>query len=283
MVEQQPQQARFIDAHVHGFPDKLFDAIWAYFVKNYWNIKERVYSEEVVDFVVKQGATYLSLLNYAHKDGISRKLNDWSNQFGKPRENVLTFGTIHPGDPYLEEELERVLSPFGLDFKGLKLQILVTDFDPATKKLDPMYEALIEHDKILVMHVGTGPIANDHVGFEKFKPVLESYPNLKLQIPHLGCFEYNEFLPLALDYHLVYFDTAMVLIDHDLFPVKGAAQDPTIDQLLEIQDRVMFGSDFPNIPYDYSVSIKSIMELPVDDRVKEKILFKNALSFYNLK
>ena len=48
------------------------------------------------------------------------------------------------------------------------------------------------------------------------------------------------------------------------------------------QDRVMFGSDFPNIPYDYSVGIQSIMDLPVNDRVKEKIFVKNALTFYSM-
>ncbi|MFX0102019.1 MAG: amidohydrolase family protein [Candidatus Hodarchaeota archaeon] len=282
MAEEQVQQVKFIDAHVHGFPDKLFDAIWSHFIKNYWNIHIRMYSDEIVRFIENQGGLYLTLLNYAHKPGISRDLNDWSYKFGKSRENVLSFGTIHPDDPYLDEELERVLSPDGLDLKGLKLQILVTDFDPTTKRLDSMYESLIKHGKILVMHVGTGPIANEHVGIDKLRPVLDSYPELNLQIPHLGCFEYDDFLPLALDYPSIYFDTAMVLIDHDLFPVKGAEQDPGIDQLLEIQDHVMFGSDFPNIPYDFSIGIESILQLPVDEPVKEKILFKNALSFYNI-
>ena len=35
-----------IDAHVHGFPNPLFDAIWKYFEKNYWSI---LYPEEIED------------------------------------------------------------------------------------------------------------------------------------------------------------------------------------------------------------------------------------------
>lgn len=273
---------KFVDAHVHGFPDKLFDAIWDYFIHNYWNINYKLYSEDVVKFIQKQGAKYLNILNYGHKPGISRDLNNWSYDFGKNKESVLSFGTIHPEDSYYEEELERILSPNGLDLKGIKLQILVTDFDPEIQKLDLMYETLIEYDKILVMHAGTGPGANEHVGIQHVKPVMERFPKLKLQIPHMGSYEYSEFFDLCRNYPNVYLDTAMIFIDHKLFYDKFD-ENTTFDDLLDIQDRIMFGSDFPNIPYDYSKSIESIINLPVPEDVKSKIFYKNAINFYNLK
>nr|MDO8114131.1 amidohydrolase family protein [Candidatus Sigynarchaeota archaeon] len=274
------KQYKFIDAHVHGFPDRLFDAIWTFFTKNYWPV-HKTYADQLGPFLSGKGVTNYTILNYAHKPGISRDMNTWTSEFGKHHPDALCFGTIHPGDAYFREELQRVLARDQLNLRGLKLQILVTDFDPGIQQLDPMYEALVEHGKILVMHVGTGPGANEHVGIKKLRPVLERFPNLKLQIPHLGCFEYMEFFDLVKDYPSIYFDTAMVLVQHLPFPDRFN-KETMLDALLEIQDHVMFGSDFPNIPYDYDLSLASIEDLPVDLKVKEKLWWKNAVKFYGL-
>jgi predicted TIM-barrel fold metal-dependent hydrolase len=272
---------QFIDAHVHGFPDRLFDAIWAYFIKNYWPINYKYYTAQVANYLMNQGASHYTILNYAHKPGISKAMNSWTRDFSIAHPEALCFGTIHPDDPYLVEEIERALAPGQLDLRGLKLQLLVTDFDPGTKNLDPMYEALVKHKKILVMHVGTGPGANEHVGIKKLRPVLERFPNLKLQLPHLGCFEYRAFFDLVKTYPEIYFDTAMILVKHRVFAdLYGTAF--TLEDLLEIQDHVMFGSDFPNIPYSYEKAIESIMSLPVKADTREKLLWKNASRFYEL-
>lgn len=270
-----------IDAHVHGFPDPLFDAIWRYFIKNYWPINYKLYADQASRFLIDKGVSRYTILNYAHKPGISREMNDWTYAFGQQHPDALCFGTIHPQDSYLAEEIERVLAADQLDLNGIKLQLLVTDFDPDIRELDPVYEALIHHGKILVMHSGTGPGANEHVGIKKLLPVLERYPDLRLQVPHLGCYEYLEFFDMVKDHSAVYFDTAMVLMHHGIFSDRFD-MDTMLDALLDIQDHVMFGSDFPNIPYDYTLALKSIKDLPVDDDVKEKIAWKNAARFYGL-
>ncbi|NMC05372.1 MAG: amidohydrolase [Candidatus Lokiarchaeota archaeon] len=275
------QLARIIDAHVHGFPDRLFDAVWAFFMKNYWPIKYKLHASEIALFLKSKGVLHYTVLNYAHKPGISRDMNTWTHEFSLAHPEALCFGTIHPDDPYMVEELERALSPGQLDLRGLKIQLLVTNFDPGIRALDAMYETLVQHGKILVMHSGTGPGANEHVGIRKLRPVMERYPALHLQVPHLGSFEYKEFFDLARDYKNVYFDTAMIMIKHRLFPDKfGKAF--TVDDLLGIQDRVMFGSDFPNIPYDYDLAINSITSLPASEAVREKMLWRNAARFYGL-
>ncbi len=273
---------KFIDAHVHGFPNRLFDAVWEFFRSHYWEIKYPLYSDEIVTYLIERGALYFPLLNYAHKSELSREMNRWSYDFGNKNKNVISFGTIHPEDSYFEEEIEYILSPKGLNLVGLKLQILVTDFNPGIRKLDLMYETLIKYNKILVMHIGTGPGRNKHVGFKNIRPVLERYPNLKLQIPHLGSYENKRFFNLIKDYPLIKFDTAMMLVGHGLFPDELIRAG--LDDLVEIQDHIMFGSDFPNIPYSYDKSIKSILDLPqpITKEIKDKILYKNAIKFYNL-
>ena len=102
---------RIIDAHVHGFPNRLFDAIWTYFEKNYWKIYKKYYFEEIVPFLSHHNVDYFTLLNYAHKSNISRELNDWTYNMSQKYENIFAMGTIHPQDSYFAEELERILSP----------------------------------------------------------------------------------------------------------------------------------------------------------------------------
>ncbi|MHA1371234.1 MAG: amidohydrolase family protein [Promethearchaeota archaeon] len=273
---------KFIDAHVHCFPDKLFRAIWNYFINNYWDIKYQMRANEVIEFLMDKGAKNIVVLNYAHRPNISRDMNDWTFQFSRTSDKIIGLGTIHPDDKYFHDEIERILSPDKLDLAGIKLQILVTNFKPNIPKLEFMYEKLIEHDKVLVMHVGTGPAANEHVGIKHLYPVLECYPELKLQIPHLGAFEYQEFFDLAREHDSIYFDTAMMFIDHGLFP-DNFIETMSWDDIEEMQDRIMFGSDFPNIPYDYSRALASIAALPVKDAVKDKIFLENAEEFYSIK
>ena len=194
---------RIIDSHIHGFPDRLFEAIWEYFEQNYWHNEVNMHFEEIVRFLPTQGITKFTILNYAHKPEISRSLNDWTYSMGKKFPQTIPFGCIHPRDSYFQEEVLRVLDPNQLDLNGFKFQLMVTDFYPNDKALDFMYEKLVEYNKILVFHVGTGPVTDmlinkelkqsPYVGIDKLLPILQSYPKLKLQIPHLGCMETNAF------------------------------------------------------------------------------------------
>ncbi len=285
---------QIIDTHVHGFPDRLFDAIWEYFEKNYWHNEVNLHFDEIVQFLPKQGVNAFTILNYAHKPNISRDLNNWTHSMGKKYSQTIPFGCIHPRDSYFQEEVVRVLSPDQLDLYGFKFQLMVTDFDPDEKTLDYMYEQLIEYNKILVFHVGTGPVTDmllnkdlkpsPHVGIEKLIPILETFPKLKLQIPHLGCMEINAFFDLVADYPQIYFDTSMAL--EFLFGERkgqfSVEVDLSIDRIVELQDNFMFGSDFPNIPHPYSTPLDAVQNLPLNQLIKDKILYKNALKFYTL-
>jgi predicted TIM-barrel fold metal-dependent hydrolase len=284
---------KFIDSHVHAFPPRLFNAIWQYFETNYWTIYEKKHTPDIIPYLSSQGVTYLSLLLYAHKPGIAPELNNWMYHVGVKYKNVIPFGTIHANDLNIREEVDRVLSPTRLDLKGIKLQLMVTDFDPNASNLDPMYEKLIETNKVLVMHVGTGPnpkqllnqnlTISPHVGIKKLYPVLERFPTLKLQIPHLGCMECDEFFNLALDYPSVMFDTAMALefvFRESETPIYS--KEFFLEKFTELQDKIMFGSDYPNLPYPYSHSVASLHELKLDEKIKEKIWITNAQRFYQL-
>ncbi len=66
-----------IDAHVHVFPDRLFKAIWSWFERYAWPIRYQLQASEVIDFLLTRGVSHLVALQYAHKPGMARELNQW--------------------------------------------------------------------------------------------------------------------------------------------------------------------------------------------------------------
>ncbi len=52
--------------------------------------------------------------------------------------------------------------------------------------------------------------------------------------------------------------------------------------MLEFQDRVIFGSDFPNIPYRFESAIRSILDLRLGRTLEEKLFFTNAARLMDL-
>jgi predicted TIM-barrel fold metal-dependent hydrolase len=44
--------------------------------------------------------------------------------------------------------------------------------------------------------------------------------------------------------------------------------------------RIIFGTDFPNLPYAWDREIKHLIELKLPDTALERILGKNAMEFY---
>jgi hypothetical protein len=268
---------KFIDAHSHVFPDRIFDAIWAYFEKNYWHINYRLYGNAIASFFQEQGCEGFTTLNYAHKPDISAFMNEYTAEFAKQHQKAIPFGTVHPLDNNLESIAEKALTTSNL--KGFKLQLLVTDFFIDHERLMPVYNLLRREDKILVVHAGTGPLANEYVGVKYFRRFLEKFGDLRIQVAHLGCYEYAEFFEILSRTPNMIMDSAMVLVDHMLFPARF-----NIDYkiLLNFENQLVFGTDFPNIPYDFSHSYDFLLKQGFDHKFYEKFFYLNAKKFYKI-
>jgi len=87
---------KIIDFHVHLFPDKLFDAIWDSFVKNYnWNIIHRYYYKECIARLRQSGVGTVVYSNYAHRAGIAEGLNRWNVKILEEYEGLYCFAAYH--------------------------------------------------------------------------------------------------------------------------------------------------------------------------------------------
>jgi hypothetical protein len=73
----------------------------------------------------------------------------------------------------------------------------------------------------------------------------------------------------------------MIYIPENVFPERLLKR-PNSEELISYQDRILFGTDFPNIPYDYNLSTKGLLGLDLPKSFYENIFYNNAKSLFNL-
>jgi len=264
---------KLIDFHVHLFPDNFFDAIWKYFAKEYkWNVIYKYYTNKCINFLKIKNVIYIVYSNYAHKTGVAEYLNEWNTTILNQYKGLYCFAAFHPDDKNAIKNAEKILShPKVL---GFKLQLLVQEFYPYYKKLFPLYELIQEKNKRILFHVGTGPAGNQYVGVENFKKLLKHFPDLNANIAHMGGFEYQKFYDLINDHENLYFDTSFSFL-----PELNLKCNLSIESLEKAKDRILYGSDFPNLIRPRQDEINNLLNLGLSQSFYEKIFWENG---YNL-
>jgi predicted TIM-barrel fold metal-dependent hydrolase len=140
---------------------------------------------------------------------------------------------------------------------------------------------LAEAGRPVVLHAGSGPVATAFTGPEPVAELLRRHPGLRLVIAHAGAPEYREFLELAETYPNVGLDTTMAFTD--FFTDMGGEYPP--DLLPRLRDlglsgRVLLGSDFPNIPYDYDHQVEALERLGLGEEWLAAVLWHNAAELF---
>ncbi len=276
----------YIDSHVHFFPPTLFKAIWKFFERpdengniRGWPINYKLPNKELVQFLKAKNVKAFTTLNYAHKKGVAEYINKWTIDFCKEVNNAIPFGTVWPGDENREIYIRELFDIH--DFLGIKTQPLVQNFSVNDEQMDPIYKLIIDRGKWYYIHAGTAPYRNEYVGFKYFVKFIEKYPNIKVIVAHLGAFEYEKFFTILDQYENLYLDTAMVFIKDNIFPERKVKQ-PSMDELISFQDRILFGSDFPNIPYKYENSTQGLLDFNLSRNFYENIFYENAKRLFDL-
>ena len=204
-------------------------------------------------------------------------MNCWTEEFARKNKSTLPFFTIHPEDKDNHLMARELL---GKGFTGVKLQPLVQNFHVADERLIPVYEEIIKHGAWAMLHTGTAPYSNGLVGVKYFRELMKKLPNLKTIVAHMGGYEFEEFFELVEMYPHMRFDTTMIFTETDVFDTSFPNE--MIDRLIKYSDRVLFGSDFPNIPYEYEESINGLLRLNLEEKVYEQIFYKNAERDFNI-
>lgn len=268
-----------VDAHVHVFPDLLFEAVWGWFDRFGWPIRYRLHSEALLDFLFQRGVRHIVALQYAHKPGIARELNRYMVGLTRRYRHITGLATVFPGEPGARDILE---TSFQDGLEGVKLHSHVQCFTMDSPGMHAIYRACSDRAVPLVIHAGREPkspayACDPHAicHWTHVERVLEAYPDLKLVVPHLGADEFDAYRRLQDRFDHLWLDTTMVLADY--LPI---AEPPDIRRLRP--DRLMFGTDFPNIPYAWDRELKRLDALGLDEDARRWILSGTARALYGI-
>lgn len=265
-----------LDAHVHLFPPRVFEAIWRWFDKNAWPVRYKLYSEQVLEFLFSRGVSQVIALHYAHKAGMARALNAYVAELAAKDPRVIGFATAFPG----EEDSPAILrEAFAEGLQGVKLHCHVQAFAPDDPRAEPIYRACVEADRPLLMHAGREPALPEYPAdpyqlcdVDRVEAVLRAYPKLRLCIPHLGANEERDYARLLDRYDNLWLDTTMAVSDY--FPARVPVE------LVEARpDRLMYGTDFPNLPYAWDRELRRLCGMKLTEAQRAGLLGQNARAF----
>jgi hypothetical protein len=198
------------------------------------------------------GVRAFTAMLYPHKPGMARSLNDWGTDFAARTPDCLHTATFF-AEPSAAADVRRALDQGARVFK---CHLQVGDFDPNDPLLDEAWGVLAEARVPVVTHCGSGPVPGRYTGPGPVARLLARHPRLRLVVAHLGMPEYTEFLDLALCHDSVLLDTTMAFTPF----IEGGAPFPAAElpRLRDLGDRVLLGTDFPNIPYPYPDALESL-------------------------
>ncbi|WP_169922749.1 amidohydrolase family protein, partial [Streptomyces lushanensis] len=92
--------------------------------------------------------------------------------------------------------------------------------------------------------------------------------------------EYSDFLALAERYEQVRLDTTMAFTDFSerFAPFPGEAR----GRLADLGDRILLGTDFPNIPYPYAHQLEALERLELGGEWLRAVCHGNGARLFGL-
>lgn len=272
-----------IDVHTHFMPKSVLDKVWHYFdstgplVGRPWPISYRTDESRRVETLRAFGVRRFTSLIYPHKPDMAAWLNQWAVGFAQSAPDCLATGTFYP-EPgaagYVAEAITAGTQVF-------KAHLQVGRYDPNDPLLDGVWGAIADAGIPVVIHCGSGPVPGEHTGPEPIRRLLRRHPALILIVAHMGMPEYGEFLDICRDFAGVRLDTTMAFtaFTNETMPFP----DCEAHRLRQLGDRILFGSDFPNIPYPYADAMTAITALPgVDDDWLRGVFYRNAARLFGV-
>jgi hypothetical protein len=271
-----------IDVHTHFMPHQVLAKVWAYFdrmrEKNgySWPIEYRDEEDARAARLRAYGVRTFTAMIYPHKPDMAEWLNGWGAEFAARTPDCLRTATFYPEPSavrYVTEAIETGTRVF-------KSHLQVGAYDPADPLLTGVWGALAEAAIPVVTHCGSGPEPAPYTGPGPIGRVLAEHPRLRLIVAHLGAPEYREFLDVAERYPDVHLDTTMSFTD---FSEIGAPFPRTeLARLRELGDRVLFGSDYPNIPYPYAHALQVLADLDLGEDWLRAVCHDNTARLFGI-
>ena len=91
--------------------------------------------------------------------------------------------------------------------------------------------------------------------------------------PHLGADEYDAYAALLERHEHLWLDTTMAVAGYLPGP-------PPMELVRRHADRLLYGTDFPNIPYAWDRELHRLLALPLTEAQRAKLFWGNACALF---
>jgi predicted TIM-barrel fold metal-dependent hydrolase len=199
---------------------------------------------------------------------VAEAVRDYPNAF-------IGFGSVDPrkGDRAVEE-VDRIAD---LGLKGVKLHPSLQAFFPDDERYWPLYDRCRARGLAVLFHTGTSGIGAGRPGGQGIRidfaqpihldPVAAAFPELQIVAAHFGFPWHMEMLAIALH-------KTNVWIDISGWAPRYIPAEVIREMKGRLQDRFLFGSDYPFIQPQRCLDELSALDIP--DPILQKILVGNA-------
>ncbi|MCZ7563275.1 MAG: amidohydrolase family protein [Burkholderiales bacterium] len=273
---------RIVDLHCYPGTQTWIDSQGPYVeaLAQYWNRSWVAKAEEEVlkDFTDAGVEACLVALDLETTVGTPPCTNDYVHAMWKrhPQRIIQCWGTLDPfkGELAIREARKCVRE---LGFIGFHFHPIMQHFAVNDRRFYPLFETIDELGAAVMIDVGTTGMGAGmpggmgarirHAHPSAIDDLAADFPNLKILMAHPGWPWVEETTAVALHKGNVYWEMSG-------WAPKYFPGNLKVDMRARLQDKVMFGSDYPSMPY--ARILKEWAELGYKDEIMEKIFHKNA-------
>ncbi len=217
-------------------------------------------------------------LVYAHRPGIAQLLNPFMAELVRAHPQVVGLGTVLPGEPNAADIVKEAIDVHKL--RGIKLHCHVQKVAIDSPQVLEVLEICQQRQVPAIVHAGREPASRAYgvqtheiCGVDRTRRVLQRLPGLRLLIPHLGADEFSDYFRLLADHEHLYLDTAMACADY-------FAYRPEMAQVEHWAGRIVYGTDFPIIPYEVDRELRVLARRIVADDALQQLLRGTAQTLW---
>jgi hypothetical protein len=203
--------------------------------------------------------------------------NEYAHAMWKrhPERIIQCWGALEPPKKDVLEEAKKAVRQLG--FIGFHFHPIMQHFAVDDRRYYPMFELISELKAAVMIDVGTTGMGAGmpgghgalirHAHPSSIDRLAADFPDLKIVMAHPGWPWVEETTAVALHKGNVYWEMSG-------WAPKYFPGNLKVDMRGRLQDKIMFGSDYPSMPYARILSEWN--ELGYSDAVMEKIFHRNA-------
>ena len=261
---------KIADVHAHIFPDALAEKATAAIGEFYRiSMHHPAALSTLLELETQAGIGCCVVSSSATSAAQVGHIHDFISASCKAHTNLLGFGTLFPGMPDWQQELERLPQ---LGMRGIKVH---SDFQKmpidAPEAVD-MYRAVAKMGLPVLFHMGDDRY--DYSSPRRLYNLVRQVPDLTVIAAHFGGYRvWEEALALSMPEN-VYYDTSSSL----MFLSKERALE-FLDKLGA--ERFLFGTDFPM--WSPGEELERFLALGLPEDLRDRILYQNFETLFGVR